>query len=89
MKNLCRLVLLATLLSTLHVSAASTAKTYQVTGKIVSVTAELIVVQKGDTKYELSRKTKTKGLEKAKVGDTVTVTYHMVAETVEAKPEGK
>ncbi len=85
MKNLRRLLLVATLLPMLHLSAASTAKTYQITGQVVSVTESLIVIQKGETKYELSRKTKTKGVEKAKVGDTITITYHMVAEAVEPK----
>ena len=87
MKNLRRLLLVASVLPALHVCAASTTKTYQVTGQIVSINDNVIVVQKGEAKYELSRKTKTKGAEKAKVGDTVTITYHMVAEKLETKAE--
>ena len=87
MKNLRRFLLVASVLPALHVCAATTTKTYQVTGQIVSINEEIIVVQKGDAKYELSRKTKTKGVEKAKVGETVTITYHMVAEKVEPKAD--
>ena len=86
MKNLHRLLLVSTVLPIIHVCAAAP-KSYQVTGQIVSLNESVIVVQKGEAKFELSRKTKTKGAEKAKVGDNVTITYHMVAEKVEPKAD--
>ncbi|HTI68385.1 MAG TPA: hypothetical protein VMF06_00335 [Candidatus Limnocylindria bacterium] len=88
MKNLHRLLLVATALPVLHLCAAAP-KSYQLSGQIVAIDENIIVIQKGESKFEVSRKTKTKGVEKAKVGDTVTLTYHMVAEKVETKDGAK
>jgi hypothetical protein len=84
MKTLRCLVMAATAMAALNATAANP-KSYQLVGQIVSISDNTIVVQKGDSKYELSRKTKTKGADKVKVGDSVTVTYHMVAEKVDSK----
>ncbi len=81
MNRLLLALALASLASGLHAAAP---KTYQVTGPVVALTDSLIVVQKGDEKWELSRGTaKVDG--KLAVGSKVTVYYRMVAETIESK----
>ncbi len=64
---------------------AADAKDYQVTGPVVEVTPEYIVVKKGEANWQLARNKSTKGGD-VKVGDKVTVYYTMVATEIEAKP---
>src|SRR5262249_832146 len=66
-------------------SLAASAKTYQVTGPVVSVSPDMIVVMKGKDKWELGRDSATKMTAEPKVGDKVTIEYRMVATSVEAK----
>ena len=66
---------------------AATAKTYQVTGPVLSVTDTMIVVQKGNDKWEINRDAATKVTGTLKVGSKVTIDYHMTAATVTVKPE--
>jgi RNase P/RNase MRP subunit p29 len=88
MKRLLLTLALASLAGGLHAAAP---KTYQVTGPVVSLTDSVIVVQKGDEKWELSRaNAKVDG--KLAVGSKVTIQYRMIAETIESKdpaPAGK
>ena len=65
---------------------AAQPKTYQVTGPVVSVTGDTIVVKKGKDNWELGRDASTKAPADLKVGDTVTVQYRMTATDVEVKP---
>lgn len=74
----------ALLLGTLILRAAE-AKTYQVTGPVLEVTPNSIIVQKGNDKWELLRDKNTKVAGDLKVGSKVTIVYHMVAEEVEVK----
>ena len=67
---------------------AATAKTYQVTGPIVELTDKVIVVQKGDERWEIARDPETKAKGDLKVGQKVTVHYRMSATSVETKPNG-
>ena len=67
------------------VSAAPAVKTYQVTGPVLDVTAEKIVVEKGKEKWELARTADTKVTGDLKVGAKVTIEYTMTATTVEVK----
>src|SRR5580765_6119749 len=60
-------------------------KSYQVTGPIVSVTDDMIVVQKGKEHWELARDASTKIMGDLKVGEKVTIAYRMVATSVEVK----
>ena len=71
------------------VSHAAMAKTYQVTGPVVSVTGDTIVVQKGKDKWELGRDASTKVSAEPNVGDNVTVEYRMTATSVEVKAASK
>jgi len=74
--------------------AASTAfagpvKTYQVTGPVLEVKADSIVVQKGSEKWEIAKGSDAKVKGDLKVGSKVTVYYSMKAATIEVKPEAK
>ena len=79
------LILLLALGST-PVLAATAPKTYQVTGNVVEVTDNKIVVQKGNEKWDLARDAQTKlSGQTPKVGDKVTIQYVMEAQTVQTK----
>jgi len=68
------------------VAIAAAPKTYQVTGPVLSVTDDQIVVQKGKDKWEIGRDANTKVTGDLKVGAKVTIQYRMVAASVEVKP---
>jgi hypothetical protein len=63
---------------------AAVAKSYQVTGPVLSISDNTVVVQKGDEKWEIAADKTTLGT--AKVGDKVTIMYQMVAKKVDVKP---
>ena len=63
-------------------------KTYQVTGPVVEINDQAIVVQKGSEKWEIARTADTKLKGTPKVGDKVTVYYTMTAASIEAKETG-
>jgi len=65
---------------------AAAPKTYQVTGPVLSLTADTIVVQKGSDKWEIARDAATKIAGDLAVGSQVTIQYRMTAATVEVKP---
>jgi hypothetical protein len=84
-----RLSVLACLVAFLSVSAvafAAATKTYQVTGPVVIANEDMIVVMKGNDRWEIVRDATTKMPGNIQVGDKVTITYRMHAESVEAKP---
>jgi len=76
-------------LTATHLQAAE-AKDYQVTGPVLEVNPNYIVVQKGagPEKWQIATDTSTKGA-KPKVGDKVTVHYWMTASSVEVKADKK
>ena len=79
----------ALLAAGLLVAAAAwgmTAKTYQVTGPVLEVSNDMIVVQKGKDRWEIARDPSTKITGTPKVGDKVTIEYRMTATSVEVKP---
>ncbi len=78
-------VLALALASTLVLAAG--AKTYQVTGPVLEVTNDTIVVQKGKDKWEIARDASTKVNGDLKVGAKVTIQYWMTATTVDVKAE--
>jgi hypothetical protein len=80
MKNMIRIALASALLAT---SAFAGAKSYQVTGPVLEVRPDVIVVQKGKEKWEISREA-TQGAD-LKVGDKVTVDYTMAVKSIEVK----
>jgi hypothetical protein len=64
---------------------AAAPKTYQVTGPVLELTDDLVVVQKGKEKWEIARSKDTKVTGELKVGAKVTIEYRMTAATVEVK----
>jgi hypothetical protein len=60
-------------------------KTYQVTGPVLELKDDLIVVQKGKDKWEIARGKDTKVTGDLKVGSKVTIEYRMTAATIEVK----
>jgi hypothetical protein len=75
----CAIVLVASL------AFAAGPKTYQVTGPVLDLKDDLIVVQKGSEKWEIARGKETKVTGDLKVGSKVTVEYRMTAASVEVK----
>lgn len=66
---------------------AGPVKTYQVTGPVLELKDDLIVVQKGSEKWEIARDKETKVTGDLKVGSKVTVKYSMKAASIDAKAE--
>jgi hypothetical protein len=64
-------------------------KSYQVTGPVLEVKDDLIVVQKGSDKWELAKDKDTKVQGDLKVGSKVTIQYWMKATDIEVKGEPK
>lgn len=67
--------------------AAPQAKTYQVTGPVLELTESVIVVQKGEEKWQVARDAGTKVAGVLKVGAKVTIQYRCVATDVEVRGE--
>ena len=81
--------LLGFLIASFFIAAAAIAaepKDYQVTGPVLDVKEDVIVVQKGDEKWEIGRDkgTKIKGGD-LKKGSRVTVHYKMTASGIDVK----
>ncbi len=76
---------LAMALAALAGSASAAGKTYQVTGPVLDVRDDAIVVQKGNEKWEIARTPDTKTTGDVKKGDKVTVEYRMTATSVTKK----
>jgi hypothetical protein len=71
------------------VALAAGPKTYQVTGPVLELKDDLIVVQKGKDRWEVGRAADTKVTGDLKVGSKVTVDYRMTATAVEVKDAKK
>ena len=67
------------------VAAAAAMKSYQVTGPVLDVRGDAIVVQKGKDVWELGRDANTKVTGDLKKGKTVLIHYRMVATDVTVK----
>ena len=67
----------------------ASAKAYQVTGPVVEVSNDMIVVMKGKDRWEIARDASSKVPADVKVGDKVTVYYKMTATEVESKAAAK
>ena len=85
-----RLVLIvAILVFAVSVAYAASVKTYQVTGPVLELKDDVIVVQKGNDKWEIARDKDTKVTGTLKVGSKVTIQYTMTAKEIESKEEPK
>ena len=76
-------LLAVALMGAAELSAAT--KTYQVTGPVLEVSADMIAVQKGKDRWEIARDASTKVTGDLKVGSKVTIEYRMTATSVEAE----
>ena len=77
------LLALSLMFSSLTFAAGT--KTYQVTGPVLEVRDDAIIVQKDKDKWEIARDKDTKGGADIKVGDKVTVQYTMSAKSITKK----
>ena len=87
MKRLLGLLIASFFMATAAIAAEP--KDYQVTGPVLDVKEDIIVVQKGDEKWEIGRDkgTKIKGGDPKK-GSRVTIQYKMTASSIEVKDAG-
>ena len=60
-------------------------KTYQVTGPILEIKGDVLVIEKGNEKWEVARDAATKVSGELKVGAKVTAEYRMTANSLEVK----
>lgn len=80
--------LVAILLGSLGLPArAAQPKTYQVTGPVLELTSDMIVVKKGNDRWEIARDSATKVTGDLKVGATVTIQYRMTAAAIDVKAD--
>ncbi|MEO8037081.1 MAG: hypothetical protein ABI837_21825 [Acidobacteriota bacterium] len=84
MKRFLAATILAAVVTT---PAFAVAKTYQVTGPVLELKADMIVVQKGNDRWEIARDAGTKVTGDLKVGSKVTIDYRMTATGVTVKTE--
>ena len=85
-----RVILTAVLcLAMVSLAFAGSLKTYQVTGPVLEVKDDVIVVQKGKEKWEIARDKTTKVTGDLKVGAKVTIQYQMKATEIEVQADKK
>src|SRR5438132_1279189 len=77
-------LLAAVLMGAAALSAAAT-KTYQVTGLVLEVSADMIEVQKVKDRCDIARDSTTKITGELKVGTKVKIEYRMTATSVDVK----
>jgi hypothetical protein len=81
---------LGIILAALFLSASfALAKDYQVTGPVVDVKDDAIIVKKGSENWEIARDKETKTSGEVKKGDRVMVKYKMIATSIEGKESAK
>lgn len=85
-----RTVLFLGLFSMMAATAMAAApKSYQVTGPVLEVKDDVIVVEKDKEKWEIAKDKDTKVMGDIKAGSKVTINYQMKAVSIEAKEEAK
>jgi len=67
-------------------AAAIPAKTYQMTGKVIQFTNDVITVQKGNEMLEFGRMSSSKIPGAMAPGNNVNVTYRMIATEIQITP---
>ena len=73
----------------LSIATLAVAKDYQVTGPVVDVKYDVIIVKKGNENWEIARDKNTKTSGEIKKGDRVTIKYNMTATSIEGKSATK
>ncbi len=84
-----RRMILALALATVAGGALAAEKTYQVTGPVLEVRDDAVVVEKGKEKWEIARTPDTKVEGELKKGEKVTVHYTMTARSIVVAPAKK
>ncbi|MFH1078683.1 MAG: hypothetical protein V1766_00220 [Pseudomonadota bacterium] len=79
------ILVIGVLLFAVSFAFAAGPKSYQVTGPVLDVKDDVIVVQKGNDKWEIARDKSTKVAGDLKVGQKVTIQYQMKATDIEVK----
>jgi hypothetical protein len=87
MERLWGAIIISMFLSTAAVAAGP--KDYQVTGPVLDVKDDVVVVQKGTEKWEIGRDKDTKIDGDLKKGSRVTIKYKMTASSIEVKDAAK
>ena len=87
MKKVALLVFAMMLVASMAFAAGS--KTYQVTGPVLEIKGDVIVVEKGKDKWEVTKDAATKVNGDLKVGSKVTIEYTMTATKVDVKEDKK
>jgi len=85
MKRFFVLVALVAAMMLLLISVSFAGKTYQFTGKVLEIKDNVIVVEKGKEKFEMTKDANTKIIGDLKVGAKVTVQYESHAVEIEVK----
>jgi hypothetical protein len=83
------LILACVFLFVAGMAFAAGPKTYQVTGPVLEIKGDVIVVKKGSDNWEVARSAATKVNGDLKVGSKVTIEYTMTATKIDAKEEKK
>ncbi len=78
-----RRTVFALALAALAGGALAAEKTYQVTGPVLEVRDDAVVVQKGSEKWEIGRTADTQIKGDLKKGEKVTVKYRMTATSID------
>ncbi len=79
------LLIVCAVLLVASLAVAAPPNTYQVTGPVLELRDDVIVVQKGKDKWEIARGKDAKVTGDLKVGSKVTIEYRMTATTIEVK----
>ncbi|PKN18843.1 MAG: hypothetical protein CVU71_08575 [Deltaproteobacteria bacterium HGW-Deltaproteobacteria-6] len=83
------LILVCAFMFVATMAFAAGPKTYQVTGPVLEIKGDVIVVEKGKDKWEVAKSAATKVTGDLKVGSKVTIEYTMTAVTVDVKADKK
>lgn len=81
------LVLTCVFLFAATMAFAAGPKTYQVTGPVLEIKGDVIVVKKGKDNWEVNRNNATKVNGDLKVGSKVTIEYTMTAAKIDVKED--
>ncbi len=83
------LILVCAFMFIATMALAAGPKTYQVTGPVLEIKGDVIVVEKGKEKWEVAKSAATKVGGDLKVGSKVTIEYTMTAVKIDVKEEKK
>ncbi|HBL53269.1 MAG TPA: hypothetical protein DDZ34_04370 [Syntrophaceae bacterium] len=83
------LILACAFLFVATMAFAAGPRTYQVTGPVLEIKGDVIVVKKGSNNWEVAKSAATKVNGDLKVGSKVTIEYTMTATKIDVKEDKK